>query len=277
MPRTKRGARSRGAELSLTPRQERPPHPGEAKPSRKHDSPSLQFFVLIIWFCFHLASPPCQQHCRVNLLFSQSHRPKVPPSLSLLPPHLQIYLKKQGGKLIAQNIFNFNFKASITHSYFGKAQGTTLLLILLPLDPTFTSLQLNTMSCQSHTRCHNPLVESKRDLGMAKHHCHGPNLAGFLGQEPVPKLSKLLGPTCKSSNAFVFLSLPILLAGFGLQHFGLELNMAKFQPQGPASQSKAHMPGGHIGRRDIYSLLTARTSKSSQKGFPWLERHNQPK
>lgn len=149
--------------------------------------------------------------------------------------------------------------------------------MLLSLDPTVTSPHLNTMSCQSHTVCHNPSVEPKWDLGTAKHHSHGPSLAGLLGQGPVPKLSKLLGSSCKSSNALVFLPHPIHLAGFGLQYSGLELNTAKFQPQGPAYPSKAHMPGGHRGRRDIYSLPTARTSKSSQREFPWLERLHQPK
>lgn len=149
--------------------------------------------------------------------------------------------------------------------------------MLLPLDPTFTLPQLNTMSCRSHTMCHNPL--GIMICGAKKGPEYGKtsqpwSQSGLSGQGSVPKLSKFLdGPSCKFSNAFVFILHPILLAGFGLQHFGLELNMAKFQPQGPASQTKAHMPGGHRGRRDIYSSPTARTAaKSSQRGFPWLER-----
>lgn len=114
-------------------------------------------------------------------------------------------LFKEGrGKLTAQDIFHFNFIVSITHSYFGKAQGNTLLLILLPLDPTFTSPQLNTMSCQSHTMCHNLLwimiCGAKKGPGYGKTSQPWSQF-GLSGQEPVPKLSKLLDdPSCKFSK-----------------------------------------------------------------------------
>lgn len=184
--------------------------------TQEKQNPSGNMILLHYNFCFNnLILFPFNFPARQATLRGQS-------SSSLTPPSISIDLFKEGGeKPIAQDIFHFNFTVSITHSYFGKAQGNTLLLILLPLDPTFTSLQLNTMSCQSHTMCHNPSVETKRNLGRsgrkAKRHGRGPSLAGLLGQGLVPKLSKLHdGPSCKPSNAFIFLLHPILLAGVGL-------------------------------------------------------------
>lgn len=64
---------------------------------------------------------------------------------------------------IPQDIFNFNFIVSITHSYFRKARGNTLLLIPLSLEPISIPPQLNTRSCQSHTMSRDPLVEPKTE------------------------------------------------------------------------------------------------------------------
>lgn len=201
-------------------------------------------------------------------------------SFSLTPSSISIDLFEESrGKFIAQDIFHFNFTVSITHSSFGKAQGigNTLLLKPLPLDP-LSPLPSWTPSAVSHTTSYNPSVEPKRDLGMANIMVKVPFWLGFQARDHCAQAEQ--APWWSQLQIFQCISLspsPNTFSWIWTMIFWVWTKYGKISaPRGSFSKQSTYARWSQR-KRDIHSLPTARTSKFSQRGFPWLERHHQPK
>lgn len=170
MPTTKRVCghrRLRGDRLAMSSAQR--PAKRDHHTQEKQNPPGNMIF-LHISFCSNdfVLSPfnsldVQKQCCWVNLLFAWIHQPKAPPAPTSAPSICIYYmnLKKDKKPTIPQDISQFNFMVSITHSYFGKAQGNSRLLVTLPLEPASIPPQPNARSFQCHTMCCDPLVKPK--------------------------------------------------------------------------------------------------------------------